>query len=71
MSVIDIEKRNLRTLRKFYKLCFHQREYYEQPSLDEEPDKRTKERSFSLEGAAKEVGFWQVEICAQVAFDSI
>mgnify|MGYP000102632911 FL=1 len=58
MSVIDVEKRipekSLRTPRyshhgkvqsqKFYKLCFHPREHYEQPSLDVQPDKKTKNK---------------------------
>ena len=60
MSVIDVEKRipekSLRTpryshhgqvqSRKFYKLRFHQREHYEQPSLDVQPDKKTKNKMF-------------------------
>ena len=60
MSVIDVEKRipekSLRTPRyshhgqvqsqKSYKLCFHQREHYEQPSLDVQPDKKTKNKMF-------------------------
>ena len=60
MSVMDVEKRipekSLRTPRyshhgqvqsqKFYKLCFHQREHYEQPSLDVQPDKKTKNKVF-------------------------
>ena len=58
MNVIDIEKRNLRTLRKFYRLCFHQLEYYEQSSLDVQPDKKTKARNISSEEAAKISGFW-------------
>ena len=60
MSVIDVEKRipekSLGTLRyshhgqvqsqKFYKLRFHQREHYELPSLDVQPDKKTKNKAF-------------------------
>lgn len=57
MLIIDIEKRNLRTLRKFYRL-----EYYEQSSLDVQPDKKMKARNFSSEEAAKIVDFWQVPI---------
>ena len=60
INVMDVEKRipekSLRTPRyshhgqvqsqKFYKLCFHQREHYEQPSLDVQPDKKTKNKVF-------------------------
>ena len=33
---------------------FHQREYYEQPSLDVQPDKKTKERNVSSQRAGEE-----------------
>ena len=46
--------------RKFYKLCFPRREYYEQPSPDEQPDKKTKERNVSSKRAAEEVCFRQI-----------
>ena len=35
-------------------------EYYEQSSLDVQPNKKTKARNFSSEEAPKIVGFWQV-----------
>ena len=60
ISVIDVEERipekSLDTPRyshhgqvqsqKSYKLRFHQREHYEQPSLDVQPDKKTKNKVF-------------------------
>ena len=42
------------------RFCFQQLEYYEQSSLDVQPDKKTKARNFSSEEAPKIVGFWQV-----------
>ena len=41
--------------RKFYKFCFHQREYYEQPNLDVQPEKETKERNGSTKRGGEEV----------------
>ena len=72
MSVIpnSVPEKFLRTLRhshhgqvqspKFYKLCFHQPEHYEQPSLDVQPDKNFKERNVSSERAGEEVCFWHI-----------
>ena len=47
---------------KFYKLCFHQREYYEQLSLYVQPEMETQERNRSSECASEEVCCWQVTL---------